>query len=125
MGPMRPSIGEVDSGMSGPRALRSPRRANWSSTIRPVLCSQLDSGFSPRRLRTWRTSPGVSSSSFSEAPDLGGVGVANERPPERRAGEGGLDAGPQRIDRAAVLGFALVDLVHEPFQRVAQMPFAQ
>src|SRR5680860_56834 len=42
MGWMRPSIGEVESGVFGPRAPRSPRRANWSSTIRPVLSSQLD-----------------------------------------------------------------------------------
>jgi hypothetical protein len=39
---MRPSIGEVDNGMSAGRALRAPRRANWSATIRPVLSSQLE-----------------------------------------------------------------------------------
>src|SRR5680860_1172953 len=59
MGWMRPSIGEVESGVFGPRAPRSPRRANWSSTIR------------------------------------------------------------------AVLRLVAVDLVHQPFQRVAQMPLAQ
>lgn len=39
---MRPSIGEVESGISAERVLRSPRRANWSSRTVPVLSSQLD-----------------------------------------------------------------------------------
>jgi hypothetical protein len=59
-----------------------------------------------------------------QARDVGGVSVADERLPERRAGKGGLDPRPQRVDRAAML-IALSDLRHQPLERVAQMPLSE
>lgn len=94
-------MAEVESGMSAGRTWRRPRAAK-------LVLDHAPGALEPAR----------------EPRDTGSVGVTDERPPERRSGEGRLHARQQRIDRGPVL-VALSKLRHQTLQRVAQVPFAE